>query len=208
MIEQNQEQYKSKDILDADTSKSRGELSFLQQNVGKRQEIQQTLLEVAFAWKTDFVLIQEPSVWLNKNTKKWFSFSHPSYNTILQETKERPRTAIYIRKAARIEHKVRRDLSTTGDLLVLEVYRHTERFLILNIYNEKELAEDSSTQPTGARTIKRALLNLQLLSPFLIAGDFNCHHFLWNTAIQTHSQEAATLVQWLQKHSAQLLNAG
>jgi len=56
--------------------------------------------------------------------------------------------------------------------------------------------------------LERALLNMQLLSPFLIAGDFNCHHFLWNTAIQTHSQEAATLVQWLQKHSAQLLNAG
>jgi hypothetical protein len=64
MLEQQQEkQYQSKDILDSSsTSKIAGELSFLQHNVGRRQEIQQTLLELAFAKRTDIILMQEPSV--------------------------------------------------------------------------------------------------------------------------------------------------
>ena len=63
MLEQQQEkQYYSRDILDSSTTKVAGELSFLQHNVGRRQEVQQTLLELAFAKRTDIVLIQEPSV--------------------------------------------------------------------------------------------------------------------------------------------------
>jgi hypothetical protein len=64
MLEQQQEkQYYSRDILDSSTTtKVAGEISFLQHNVGRRQEVQQTLLELAFAKRTDIVLVQEPSV--------------------------------------------------------------------------------------------------------------------------------------------------
>jgi ABC-type cobalamin/Fe3+-siderophores transport system ATPase subunit len=67
MLEQQKEkQYDSRDILDSSsTTKVAGELSFLQHNVGRRQEVQQTLLELAFAKRTDIVLVQEPSVWLD-----------------------------------------------------------------------------------------------------------------------------------------------
>ena len=66
MLEQQEKQYQSKDILDSSsTTKIAGEILFLQHNVGKRQEVQQTLLELAFAKRTDLVLIQEPSVWLD-----------------------------------------------------------------------------------------------------------------------------------------------
>ena len=54
--------YNSKDILDSTITKIKGEISFLQNNVGKRQEVQQTLLELAFARKTDVILVQEPCV--------------------------------------------------------------------------------------------------------------------------------------------------
>jgi hypothetical protein len=58
MVEQLGRQYQSKDILDSSTTtKIAGEISFLQHNVGKRQEVQQTLLELAFAKKTDIVLV-------------------------------------------------------------------------------------------------------------------------------------------------------
>ena len=58
MLEQQQEkQYYSRDILDNSTTKVAGELSFLQHNVGRRQEVQQTLLELAFAKRTDIVLV-------------------------------------------------------------------------------------------------------------------------------------------------------
>lgn len=209
MLEQQREkQYHSKDILDSSsTTKIAGEISFLQHNVGRRQEVQQTLLELAFAKKTDLVLIQEPSVWLESQDSTWFSFPHPSYSLVLPNTDKRPRTAIYIRIEAAIKYKQRDDLSTDGDLLVLEISGPTERFLLLNIYNEKELAEDSTSQQQGVRTVERALLHLQLTHiPFLIAGDFNSHHFIWNTAIQNPNQEAKQLASWLEAHSCELLN--
>ena len=168
--------------------------------------MQQTLLELAFAKRTDLVLIQEPSVWLDSREGVWFSFPHPSYSLVLPKSDKRPRTAIYIRTEAAIKHKQRDDLSTDNDLLVLEISGPTERFLLLNIYNEKELAEDSTTQQQGVRTVERALLRLQLTLPFLIAGDFNSHHFLWNTAIQNLNQEAMQLAGWLEAHSCDLLN--
>jgi hypothetical protein len=52
-------QYHSRDIFDSSsTTKMAGEISFLQYNVGKRQEVQQTLLGLAFAKRTDIVLVQ------------------------------------------------------------------------------------------------------------------------------------------------------
>jgi hypothetical protein len=38
-------------------SKARGEISFIQHNVGKRQEAQQTLLEIGFRRKIDIILV-------------------------------------------------------------------------------------------------------------------------------------------------------
>ena len=61
--------YKSQDILDNPITKIQGEISFLQQNVGKRQEVQQTLLELAFARRTDLVLLQEPSFWCDRQNR-------------------------------------------------------------------------------------------------------------------------------------------
>ena len=61
--------YNSQDILDRLITKIQGEISFLQQNVGKRQEVQQTLLELAFARKTDLVLLQEPSFWQDRQDR-------------------------------------------------------------------------------------------------------------------------------------------
>ena len=47
-------------------SKTRGEISFIQHNVGKRQEVQQTLLEIGFRKKTDIILVQKPSTWKDR----------------------------------------------------------------------------------------------------------------------------------------------
>ena len=133
-------------------------------------------------------------------------FSTPFLFLVLPKLNKRPRTAIYIRIEAAIKHKQRNDLSTDNDLLVLEILGLTERFLLLNIYNEKELAEDSTSQQQGVRTVERALLHLQLTLPFLIAGDFNSHYFMWNTAIQNLNQEAMQLAGWLEAHRCKLLN--
>ena len=41
----------------------------------------------------------------------------------------------------------------------------------------------------------------------LIAGDFNSHHSLWNTAILNPSAKAIQLANWLEKHYCCLLNS-
>jgi hypothetical protein len=66
----------------------------------------------------------------------------------------------YIRTEAAIKHKQRDDLNTDKDLLGLEISGSTKRFLLLTIYNEKELAEDSTSQQQGVRTVEQALLPL------------------------------------------------
>ena len=47
-------------ILDNPPSKLRGEISIIQHNIGKRQEVQQTLLKVAAKRKANIIAIQEP----------------------------------------------------------------------------------------------------------------------------------------------------
>ena len=78
--------YQSQDILDTSMSKIQGEISFLQHNIGKRAEVQQTLLELAFARRADLALLQEPSVWLD-NQGRWYTLQHPAYEVIYQQNR-------------------------------------------------------------------------------------------------------------------------
>ena len=82
-------------------SKVKGEISFIQHNVGKRQEAQQTLLEIGFKRKTDIILVQEPSTWKDRQKESYFLIPHPVFNLILPSNLAiRPRVAIYIRKTS------------------------------------------------------------------------------------------------------------
>ena len=47
-------------ILDAIPTKIKGEISIIQHNTGKREEIQQSLLEIAAKRKGDIIALQEP----------------------------------------------------------------------------------------------------------------------------------------------------
>jgi hypothetical protein len=76
-------------------------------------------------------------------------FPHSSYLLVLSKTSKRSRTAIYIRTEAAIKHKQRDDFNTDGSLIILEISGPTERFLLLNIYNEEKLAQDSTLQQQG-----------------------------------------------------------
>ena len=82
-------------------SKARGEISFIQHNIGKRQEVQQTLLEIGFRKKTNIILVQELSTWKDRQKGYYFSIPHPAFNLILPNNLAiRPRIAIYIRKTS------------------------------------------------------------------------------------------------------------
>ena len=182
-------------------TKIKGEYTFLQHNTAKQQEAQQSLLEIASSRKIDFVLLQELRAQLDKTNKKQFTISYPSYTLILLTIDKRPRVAIYIRNTCTLEYKVQTNLIANEDLLAIEVFRQIERFLLLNIYNKKELVIDSSTQTLGRRTIARALLLLQIITLlFLLAGDFNCYYSQQNSLVSKPNREARKLASQLQEH--------
>ena len=140
-------------ILDNPPSKLRGEISIIQHNIGKRQEVQQTLLEVAAKRKADIIAIQEPCTW-KKDDNTFFTISHSMFELILPLSNTiRPRVAIYIRKAANFQFRLRLDLNANLDFLAVEFYYPTERFLLFNLYNEKELDQNSHTQQNSKKTI-------------------------------------------------------
>ena len=129
-------------------SKASGEISFIQHNVGKRQEVQQTLLEIGFRRKTDIILVQEPSTWKDRQKESYFSIPHPAFNLILPSNLAiRPRVAIYIRKTSSsiLQYRNREDICQDTDIIALEIYGQFERFLLFNIYNERQLDENSRT---------------------------------------------------------------
>src|SRR6202789_1644231 len=127
-------------------SKARGEISFIQHNVGKRQEAQQTLLEIGFRRKTDIILVQEPSTWKDRQKGSYFSIPHPTFNLILPSNLAiRPRVAIYIRKTSFLQYRNREDICKDIDIIVLEIHGRFKRVLLFNIYNERQLDENSRT---------------------------------------------------------------
>ena len=160
-------------------SKARGEISFIQHNVGKRQEVQQTLLEIGFRRKTDIILLQEPSTWKDRQKGYYFSIPHPAFNLILPNNLAiHPRVAIYIRKTSSsiLQYRNREDICKDTDIIALEIYSQLKRFLLFNIYNERQLDKDSRTQRNSRTTISRAILELEIDLPFILVGDYNLHH--------------------------------
>src|SRR6266576_3096949 len=115
-------------------SKASGEISFIQHNVGKIQEVQQTLLEIGFRRKTDIILVQEPSTWKDRQKGSYFSIPHPAFNLILPSNLAiRPRVAVYIRKTSSsssfLQYRNREDIYKDIDIIVLEIYSQLKRFL-------------------------------------------------------------------------------
>jgi len=162
-------------------SKAKGEIFFIQHNVGKRQEAQQTLLEIGFRRKTDIILVQEPSAWKNKQKGSYFFIPHSAFNLILPNNLAIcPRVAIYIRKTSFsiLQYRNREDICKDTDIIALEIYSQFERFLLFNIYNERQLDMNSRTQRNSKTTILRAILELELEIdlPFILVGDYNLHY--------------------------------
>ncbi|OCK98943.1 uncharacterized protein K441DRAFT_540994, partial [Cenococcum geophilum 1.58] len=105
----------------------------------------------------DIILVQEPSTWKDRQKGSYFSILYPAFNLILPSNLAiRPRVAIYIRKT--------------------KIYGQFKRFLLLNIYNERQLDENSRTQRNSISTISRTILELEIDLPFILIGDYNLHH--------------------------------
>ena len=75
-----------------------------------------------------------------------------------------------------MQYRNREDICKDTDIIVLEIYGQLERFLLFNIYNEKQLNENSGSQRNNRTTISRAILELEINLPFVLIEDYNLHY--------------------------------
>ena len=111
--------------------------------------------------------------------------------------------AIYIRKTSSsiLQYRNREDIYKDTDIIALEIYRQLERFLLFNIYNKRQLDENSRTQRNSTSTISRAILELEIDLPFILIGDYNLYYKQWNVLARNPAREAKELVDWLDKYN-------
>ena len=150
---------------------------------------------------------------------KWFSLQHPSFFPIFPTTlssqsgqtiQSRPRVIIFISKSCHIQVNPRFDLIEDLDTQIIEVLYGKEQFLVINLYNQKQLGKESTNnQQFQDLTFDRLNLGTRSFNyPILLAGDFNLHHPLWNAAASTRPSEinkASSLINWIESNHATLL---
>ena len=108
----------------------------------------------------------------------------------------------FISKAnCRLKCTSRSDISIDSDLQALSVsMSNLKEFLLLNIYNEKSLMENSCEY-----TVERALSQIKSTQRTLLCEDLNAHHSWWNSKI-TQARNAEKLTEWLEENHCELIN--
>ena len=152
-------------FLNTEQEKSR--LQIFQHNCNRVTSTMHSVLESAVR-KIDIILFQEP--WIGSEN---ITVSHPAFTSIIPVTELRPRVVTFISKAnCNLKCTPRPDISTDNDLQALSISMpNLKEFLLLNIYNEKSLQENSSEY-----TVERALNQIKSTQRTLLCEDLNAHH--------------------------------
>jgi len=92
----------------------------------------------------------EVEAWISRHVELYYitTCPHPAFNLILPSNLAiRPRVAIYIRKTSSsfLQYRNREDIYKDTDIIALEIYGQFKRFLLFNIYNKRQLDENSKT---------------------------------------------------------------
>lgn len=156
-------------------------IKFSQHNTARGCEILQSLFDVSIKGETDILLVQEPYLFHHSHLQTYQPILHSAYHAIPLITHQflRPRVMTYVKKASQIQVMPRYDLVSDPNYQILEVDLPGKAFYIICIYNEKPLTPSFSHY-----TVQRFLnLQLQLDKPFVLLGDFNLHHPLWNPLV-------------------------
>ena len=172
-------------------------IQFLQQNIDKNSNKMHTYLQIGLELNIDFVLFQESFV----NTNSMTTISHLAYYCIMSESEKiRFRVMIFAKKSSRFQFYQKSDICSDTDIIIIDINdflnSKTEVIQLINIYNEKSLAENNNEW-----TVKRSLQNIISAKNTIICEDFNSHHSWWNSAVSdSDSRKAANLVKWLKNH--------
>lgn len=179
-------------------------LKICQHNVARGREITQSLFEVCLKEEASIICVQEPYLYQTSSSSSSLHhpLSHSSYVPITPTTHldSRPRVMTYISRSFPFEITARYDLIVDPDFQILEIFAPHESFFI-NIYNEKP-----KTQHEIRFTLQRLFdLHISFQKPFLLLGDLNLHHQLWNPTVEYASPLAEHFVQFIHYHKAELL---
>ena len=149
------------------TEQRKSKLQIFQHNCNRVTSTMHSVLESAVG-KIDIILFQEP--WIGPEN---ITVSHPAFTSIIPATKLRPRVVAFISKAnCNIKCTPRPDISTDSDLQALSISMpNLKEFLLLNIYNEKSLQDNSNEY-----TVERTLNQIKATQRTLLCGDLNAHH--------------------------------
>jgi hypothetical protein len=182
------------------SAENQHKLQFIQHNANRQITAHHAVLQQAVETATDVVLLQEP--YCPSGPLGYIALQHSAFYTIpptpsatLDNFAIRPRVLTYIRKnpSSGYQFNARYDLCSDPDLQVLKAEAlGLEAFYIVNIYNEQPLqnthpahqppSPPGPSGPSTQSTDQRALQGLQFDLPTVLAGDFNRHHFWWNSA--------------------------
>src|SRR5205809_5591938 len=132
-------------MLSDKESNSSSRIQFLQQNVDKNDSKMHTCLQIDLKLNIDFILFQESFV----NTNTMTTISHSAYYCIMSESEKiRLRVLIFAKKSSRFQFCQRSDICSDTDIIIIDINdflnSETEVIQLINIYNEKSLAEDSN----------------------------------------------------------------
>ena len=161
-------------------------IQIFQHNCNRSTNAMQSCLESAREKKIDIVLFQES--WIGNNN---ITISHPAFTSIIPATTVRSRVITFISKNAtkNLRCTNRADISADADLQAISVSAAgLQEFLLLNVYNEKSLQDDSNMY-----TVERTLSSIQAADRTLICEDFNAHHSWWNSSISEARNAEATI---------------
>src|SRR5216117_1054974 len=159
-------------MLSDKENNSSSRIQFLQQNVDKNDSKMHTCLQIDMKLNIDFILFQEFFV----NTNTMTTISHSAYYCIMSESEKiRFRIMIFAKKSSRFQFYQRSDICSDTDIIIIDINNslnsETEVIQLINIYNEKSLAENNNEW-----TVKRSLQNIIPAKNTIICGDFNSHH--------------------------------
>ncbi|KAE8244624.1 hypothetical protein A4X13_0g6427, partial [Tilletia indica] len=175
----------------------------MQANVGRSGPATHTALQLAYENDADILLVQEPGLWYNPNSKLYVPKSHPSYAIFLPEPvpTKRPRAITYVREDRLRSLRVsqRQDLlgGDTADVVNLQLKGLSGPPLsVVNVYNAPR-GEESATE--GVRVVTGSRWN-GATDAVLVAGDFNAHGRLWATEHWNNKVNAAgrLLTRWME----------
>jgi hypothetical protein len=174
------------------------EIRFLQHNCAKFTNTMISCLKYDLKKKINIICMQES--WIETNQ---IIISHSTYNRILfdQEESHKQRVIIFVFKSFKFSVTFRSNLCTNTNIQIFNISKtNIEKFIIVNVYNEKCQKSNSNEY-----TIERKLKTIELTKNSFVCDDFNALHQWWNSRIAS-SIRANALIEWLNKFNCELIN--